>query len=164
MGDQRTALRPNFSTGVLYYGKLWFVGASMPFMLTHRYSSNQPALTIVETGLQAQPMLTGGYVLSMNEDLKWKPSALLRYRLETGLQADISSNLIIKDKVWIGASWRSGDAVIGMLEVLPNHQWRFGYAYDLGISATRNYHHGTHEVMVQYELGYRIRVRDPRYF
>ena len=51
-----------------------------------------------------------------------------------------------------------------MLEVLPTPQWRLGYAYDLGISRITPYHNGSHELMIQYEFGYRIRVKDPRYF
>ncbi len=38
------------------------------------------------------------------------------------------------------------------------------YAYDLGINAISMYHHGSHELMLQYEFGYRIRARDSRYF
>ncbi len=162
--NTRNAVRANFSAGVFYYSKSWFMGASVPFLFSHSYEANQPTLTIVESSLQAQPMLTGGTVIELNKDLKLKPSTLLRYRVESGLQADISSNLIIKDKVWAGVSYRTGDAVIGMLEILPTPQWRVGYAYDMGLSQINRYHHGSHELMLQYEFGYRIRVRDPRYF
>jgi hypothetical protein len=34
----------------------------------------------------------------------------------------------------------------------------------MGLSPISRYHHGSHELMLQYEFGYRIRVRDPRYF
>ncbi|MBP7407477.1 MAG: type IX secretion system membrane protein PorP/SprF [Flavobacteriales bacterium] len=163
-GNTQAAIRPNFSTGAFYYTKTWFVGISMPFLLVHRYDVSDVGFRFDQERLDAQPMLTGGYVLELTEDLKLKPSALLRYRLESGMQVDLSSNLIIKDKVWAGISYRTGDAIIGMVEVLPTPQWRFGYAYDLGLSAIRPYHSGSHELLVQYEFGYRIRVRDPRYF
>ena len=73
-------------------------------------------------------------------------------------------DLILKDKVWVGASYRTGDALVASLEVLPTHQWRLGYAYDIGLSSLMPHHRGSHELMVQYEFGYRIRVKDPRYF
>ncbi len=157
-------LRPNFSTGIYYYTKKYFVGASSPFVLMHGYTNSEGELTIGEQRSNVQPMLTGGYLLELTDDWKLKSSTLLRYRESSGAQADLSANFIFQDKVWLGVSYRSGDAVIGMLEVLPNPQWRLGYSYDMGLSALRPYHYGSHELMVQYEFGYRIRVRDPRYF
>ncbi|HRH38746.1 MAG TPA: PorP/SprF family type IX secretion system membrane protein, partial [Flavobacteriales bacterium] len=162
--NTKSAIRPNFSGGAYYYTKKWFAGISMPFLFVHRYDVTETGFRIDQAKLDAQPMLTGGYLLDLTDDLKLKPSALLRYRIESGLQADLSSNLIIKDKVWTGVSYRTGDAVIGSIEVLPTPQWRLGYAYDLGLNAMRRYHAGTHELLVQYEFGYRLRVRDPRYF
>ena len=96
--------------------------------------------------------------------MKFKPSTLIRYQLASGVQTDLTANIIINEKIWAGASWRSNDAIVGMFEVLPTPQWRLGYAYDLGISSITPYHQGTHEIMLQYEFGFRIHVRDPRYF
>jgi type IX secretion system PorP/SprF family membrane protein len=163
-GTTNGAPRPNFSGGLFYYSKTLFIGASLPFILVHRYQLDGESYRFGQEKLDAEPMVTGGYLMKLTHDLKMKPSALVRYRLESGAQADISTNLIIKDKVWAGISYRTGDAVIGMIEVLPTPQWRLGYSYDLGLSAIRRYNHGSHELMLQYEFGYRIRVRDPRYF
>ncbi len=162
--NTRSALRPNFSTGVYYYTKQWFLGASLPFLLLHRYNVNEPGFRLDDQRFDAQPMVTAGYLVLLNDELKLKPSMLVRYRRESGPQADLSANLIIRDKVWTGLSYRSGDAIIGTVEFLPTPQWRLGYAYDMGISAIQPYHNGSHELLVQYEFGYRIRVRDPRYF
>jgi len=162
--DTRGAFRPNFSTGIQYSTKRWFVGVSLPFMLTHRYTAKETGPGLSALRVDPQPMITGGHLFTLTSKLKLKPSTLIRYRLETGVQADLTTNLIVNDKVWFGASYRTGDAFIGSIEVLPTAQWRIGYAYDLGLSALRNYHHGTHELMLQYEFGYRIRVKDPRYF
>lgn len=162
--DTRMAARPNFSAGLLYQTKTWYVGASVPFLLAHRFDVAQRGYRLSDERLDLEPMLTGGYVFTLSDDLKLKPTALLRYRLASGLQGDASANLIIRDKVWVGASLRTGDAVVGMVEVLPTPQWRLGYAYDAGFSRINPYHHGSHELLVVYEFGYRIRVRDPRYF
>jgi len=162
--DTKGALRPNFSAGLHYQTKKWYVGASVPFLLAHRFAVTEQGYRLSDTKLDLEPMLTGGYVFTLNQDLKLKPTSLLRYRLASGLQGDVSANLIYRDKVWMGASFRTGDSVIGMVEVLPTPQWRIGYVYDLGISAINPYHYGSHELLVQYEFVYRIRVRDPRYF
>jgi type IX secretion system PorP/SprF family membrane protein len=163
-GDTRSAFRPNFSTGAYYYTKQWFIGLSAPFLILHRYNVGNEGWRISETKADLQPMLTGGYLFNLSRDVKLKPSTLVRYRISSGVQADLSTNLILKDKVWVGVSYRTGDAMIASLEVLPTPQWRVGYAYDMGLSRLAAYHNGAHELMVQYEFGYRIRVKDPRYF
>lgn len=163
-GVSKAAIRPNFSGGAYYYTKSWYVGASMPFVLVHRYDLVNGGYDLATERFDMQPMLTGGHMIEVNDDLKLKPTTLIRYRLESGVQCDISCNAIYKENIWVGFSYRTGDALIGMVEFLPTPQWRFGYSYDLGLSAIRPYHNGSHELMVQYEFGYRIRVRDPRYF
>lgn len=164
MAPTRSAIRPNFSAGAYYYTRTWFVGASIPFMLLHRYDPEVTGFRISDTKADMQPMVTAGYLIELSEDMKLKPSGLARYRFESGLQADLSANLIYRETIWLGFSYRTRDAAVAMLEVLPVPQWRFGYAYDLGLSTLRRHHHGSHELMVQYEFGYRIRARDPRYF
>jgi type IX secretion system PorP/SprF family membrane protein len=164
LAPTRSAFRPNFSTGVYYYTKRWFLGASAPFVLAHRYNASREGFLISQARTDLQPMITGGTLFDLSKDLKLKPSALLRYRAESGLQADLSANLIMQDNVMLGVSYRTGDALVAMLEVMPSSQWRIGYAYDVGVSNLRRHHHGSHELMVQYEFGFRIRVRDPRYF
>lgn len=162
--DSRNAIRPNFSAGAYYYNKKYFAGISMPFFLSHRFDPGSEQWYVSNQTRQYQPMITAGGLWKLNRELKIKPSFLLRYQLASGVQADVNCNLILKDKLWAGLSYRSGDAVVGMFEVLPTPQWRLGYAYDIGISSLNPYHGGSHELMVQYEFGYRIRVRDPHYF
>ena len=160
----RSAFRPNFSTGAYYYTKTWFAGVSVPFLLLHRYNPAVEGYLISDSKGDLQPMLTGGRLFVLSPDMKLKPTTLLRYRMDSGLQADLNTNLIYKDVVWLGFSYRTADAAVATLELLPTAQWRFGYAYDLGLSRLRRFHHGSHELMVQYEFGYRIRVKDPRQF
>lgn len=162
--DTRSAFRPNFSTGLFYYQKRFFVGASLPFALHHSFNVERQAWTMSSAPKDQQPMLTGGYVFRIRKDLQLKPSTLIRYQSATGIQADLSANLIFRDRIWTGLSYRSNDAITGSFEVLPTPQWRIGYAYDLSISRLLPYHFGSHEVMVQYEFGKRIRVRNSRYF
>lgn len=162
--DTRGSLEPNFSTGVFYYKKTFFLGASVPFVMSHGFDAERNTWTTRTDRSQYQPMLTGGYIFTLSREMKLKPSTLLRYQAAGGVQTDLSANLIIRDKIWTGISYRNKDSVVGSFEVLPTPQWRLGYAYDLGLSAITPYHNGTHELMLQYEFGKQLHVRDPRYF
>ncbi len=162
--DSRGIVKPNFSAGAYFYKKDYFLGASVPFVMSHRFDPSADQWTVFSDRAQFQPMITGGYLWKLNRHMKLKPSTLVRYQLASGVQTDVNANLIINDKIWTGISYRSNDSMGGSFEVLPTPQWRLGYAYDLGLSRLTPYHRGTHELMVQYEFGKKIHVRDPRYF
>lgn len=162
--DVRGALVPNFSAGGFYWTKKYFIGVSMPFFLAHTFDPATEKWRSLSRSSQYQPMLFTGMVHAFNKDLKLKPAMLVRYQVASGIQADLSCHAVYKERLWAGISWRTSDAIVLMFEVLPTPQWRLGYAYDIGISGLAPYHGGSHELMLQYEFGYRIRVRDPRYF
>ena len=163
--DETTRARPNFSAGAYYYSrKKYFVGLSIPFFLSHSYNENVSMWQIEHDARSYEPMLTAGFLTELNRDFKLKPSFLLRYDNNSLLQADISANLIVKDRFWTGVSYRTKDAIIGMFEVMANDQIRIGYSYDLSISDLSPYEKGSHEIMLQYEFGFRILTHNPRYF
>ena len=76
-----------------------------------------------------------------------------------------AGNLLYKERVWLGVGYRTGDAMVGMVEYQINPQLRIGYAYDMTTSRLRNYTSGSHEVMLGLDLGRElVRIKTPRYF
>jgi hypothetical protein len=75
-------------------------------------------------------------------------------------------NVWVNDIIGFGGSYRSSDAVVGMIELKLNPMFRLGYAYDHNISDLVNYNSGTHEFMLRYELGGKQgkKIVSPRYF
>lgn len=165
LSSDRTQARPNFSGGLYYYEReKLFVGLSIPFFLSHSYNEAVDTWSIDGDSRNYEPMFTAGYLHKINKEFKIKPSVLVRYDQNSSVQADINANLIIKDRFWAGVSYRTQDAVIAMIEVLATDQFRIGYSYDLSISELAPYERGTHEIMLQYEFGFRIMTHNPRYF
>jgi len=162
--DTHGAMHPDFSAGAYYSDKRFFLGLSLPFILSQHFDAQTEKVIVTNDPGEYQPMLTGGVLVPIDQNLKLKPSVLLRKAGGEPAQADLNLNAIWKDSFWLGVSYRTNDAVCFSLEVLPTPQFRVGYAYDLGISALNPYHGGSHELMLQYEFGYRIKAKDPRYF
>ena len=80
-------------------------------------------------------------------------------------QYDLSANFLIAEKFWVGAMYRSGDAVGFNAQWIINKKLRFGYAYDITTTDLQNYSKGVHEVMITYELVLAKRLYiSPRYF
>ncbi|MEM7040380.1 MAG: type IX secretion system membrane protein PorP/SprF, partial [Bacteroidota bacterium] len=103
-------------------------------------------------------------VVRLNPDLMLKPSFLFKYLLNSPMELDLNANLIIKESLWLGLSYRTGDAVVGMMEYQITPQLRFGYSYDFAITELQKYNNGSHELMVRYEFGYKLKAMSPRYF
>jgi type IX secretion system PorP/SprF family membrane protein len=109
--------------------------------------------------------ITGGYVFDINDMIKLKPSVLVKYQKAAPLQADINCNVLINNVFWIGASYRTNAAVIGIIEYQINPMFRVGYAYDYSTKPINRYSSGSHEIMIGIDLGHDImKSKNPRYF
>ena len=101
--------------------------------------------------------LRGGTILPLNpkETLKLNPSFLVRAQEGQPLSVDINLGLIIHDIVSTGLSLRSGDALIGFIDLKISESFHFAYSFDMTGSSINKFSNGTHEFM----LNYRTRIR-----
>ena len=162
---RRTAWLPKFGFGAYYFAEKWYAGLSIPTLIA--YDANRNFNFDVNQGsfLNRHYYAYGGYVFKLIEQFKLKPSALIKYLPAAPIEADINLNLLFRDQFWIGASYRSQDAVVFMVEYQTNSRFRVGYAFDLTTTKIRNYSSGTHEIMIGYDFGKDlVKVKTPRYF
>ena len=65
------------------------------------------------------------------------------------MQFDVGARFIFKEIIWLGAVYRTEDAVSAILGfTTPDQRFSFGYSYDFTTSNLSNYSFGTHELMV----------------
>ena len=94
--------------------------------------------------------LTAGYTVQLpNPSLEFLPSV---FAVSDGkvAQFTLSSLLRYNKKVWGGVSYRTGDALIGILGFELYNGLRIGYAYDFPASDIRKNTSGSHEFIVNY--------------
>lgn len=159
---------PNFGAGTYYTTDHWYIGLSAPKLVRNDLSDSYNQ-EMDNSGFRNRQFrhyfLTAGTVFKLNEMLKLKPSVLFKAVPGANPGVDINANLWIKDKLGIGASYRVGDVVLGMVEIQANQQLRFGYAYDISINGLSGYNKGSHEIMLRYEFGFgKSNYLSPRYF
>jgi type IX secretion system PorP/SprF family membrane protein len=156
---------PTAGLGALLSGERWYVGLSAPALMKTKVSSDGQAV-IQQAGAEGHYFLSAGYVIPVSEAVVIKPSTLLKASSGAPLQADLNMNVWVNDIIGFGGSYRSSDAVVGMIELKLNPMFRLGYAYDYNISDLVNYNSGTHEFMLRYELGGKQgkKIVSPRYF
>ena len=156
---------PSLGLGIYYNTDNFYAGVSIPNILKSRLT----AFDLIRSGLQKvnqkHIFLTTGIVIPINEDLKLKPSTMIKMVEGAPIEADFNTNIWLRDIIGVGVSYRTGDAVIGMAEIQANQNLRFGYAYDMTISPLKFYNTGTHEIMIRYEIGnFKTKIKSTRYF
>lgn len=162
---RRNAWLPKFGAGAYYFSDKWYAGISIPTLVA--YDARHDFNFDVNKGsfINRHYYLYGGYVFKLNENVKLKPSTLVKYHPAAPVEADLNLNLLYKDQFWIGASYRSMDAIVLMVEYQTNSRFRVGYAFDFTTSKIRNYSTGTHEIMIGYDFGKNVvKEKTPRYF
>ncbi|MEN8248464.1 MAG: type IX secretion system membrane protein PorP/SprF [Bacteroidota bacterium] len=154
-GDVKV-LQPNIGAGIYYHSKRFYVGASMPQMLD---AVNN------EIYLMRPIIVTSGVVFKINEALDLKPNILFRVIDQNLVEFHYNMNLLIHEILWVGASYRPGSSISGLLELQLTDQLRLGYAYDATISEINVAEAGSHEIMLNYQLRFtKKKVEHPRYF
>lgn len=156
---------PKFGFGTYYYTDRFFAGISIPTLLAYQKGMGFSLDVAKSSDMRRHYFINAGYVMDINENFKFKPSFLFKYLPHAPAQIDVNLSLMYKDQVWFGASFRSGDAIVALIEYQANQRIRIGYAYDFTLSQLNQYSNGTHEIMIGYDFGKDIiAVKTPRYF
>ncbi len=165
--NQESDLLPNFGFGAYYYSDRYYVGASIPKLLENDYKSNEISGGLNLASEKRHYFLIAGTVFDINKDLKLKPTTLIKLTNGAPAQADITATFIVRDFVWGGVMYRTGDALGVLLGAYVNNQLTIGYSYDWSYgNRTIKYNAGSHELMLIYDLIYKNKekIRSPRYF
>lgn len=148
MDDQlRGELMPDATFGAYLYHDDWWFGASAPQLMRNRiWFFDDQDQTLSQ--LAAHYYASGGYRFRINEDLRVEPSFLVKYVDPVPMKWDLTATLRYKDMVWLGATYRTQDAVSIMVGYWMKQTLQFGYSFDVTTTNLRNYTSGTHEVML----------------
>ncbi len=158
---------PKVGAGIYYYNDISYIGLSLPTFfvgdgpLTEAYDS----LSVENGYFETHYFLNGGVVFKLNNDLAVKPNILVKYQPAAPVEVDINCNFLIREMLWLGASYRTGDAVTALVEYNFTPKFRAGFAYDFTLTDIANYSNGSYEVMLGYQFGEEVvKAKSPRYF
>lgn len=151
---------PNVGAGFLYYTDNWYAGFSVPNMLksTHLDAGDDRKYGNEDTHFFA----TAGYVFQVSDNLKFKPSTLVKSAFDAPISFDVNANFLFYERFEIGASYRFEDAVSGLVGVRPTDWVQVGFAYD---HTTSDIDKPSYEAFVIFDVFFsRKTYRSPRYF
>ncbi|PWA05553.1 PorP/SprF family type IX secretion system membrane protein [Flavobacterium psychrotolerans] len=152
----------NIGTGFFYYTNKYYVALSVPNMLKATHLDYNGRKFGTET---SHYFLTGGYVFDINQNLKFKPFAMLKSAFNAPVSVDVSTNFLFYDKFEIGATYRLEDSFGAMVNYAISPNLRVGYAYDHIVSDLNVTTPSSHEVILLFDLNFPKKVsQSPRYF
>ncbi|MCF6182501.1 type IX secretion system membrane protein PorP/SprF [Lutibacter sp.] len=153
---------PNFGAGLYYYTNKFYLGFSAPNFLETRHLEKGGGVVSSATE-KMHYFLTSGYVFDLSENLKLKPSTMIKATSGAPISVDISGNLLFNEKFEIGLSYRFDDSISAMVGFNINEDFRIGYAYDYTTSNFGDYNSGSHEIMLLFDFN-RRNLKSPRFF
>ena len=165
-GVNLTAFLPTFGTGVYFQTERFYLGLSAPNLLAGKYFryKNQVAQQLASSQ-KVHYFGTIGVVLPLGENVEFKPSVVAKWVQNAPLELDFNANFLFKQRIWLGAGYRTGDALLFMFEYFHPGGLRIGYAYDLTLTKLRTVNSGSHEIMLGFDLAPRkTKIITPRYF
>ena len=167
-GEANQKFMPNFGVGALLSNKQrYYIGLSIPKIIENDFDLN-----INNYSTQAELRhfyFIGGYVFNLSEEIKFKPTGLMKLTIESPVQFDLTANFLLKEKLWLGAMIRTkletGGSFGFISQWVFDNKLRVGYAIDITSGNIGNYSGLTHEVMVSYEITtLKEKFTSPRYF
>jgi type IX secretion system PorP/SprF family membrane protein len=161
-GGYLSSSKPNFGAGLYFRNKILALGVSVPNLISSKINdSNLPS----DARLKQHFLITAMFVAKINSDWMLRPGFFARYVENAPVQADINVSAIYRDRLWLGASWRTNAAVAFMAQFHLTKSLWLGYAYDYTTNALSSYQDGSHEFFVGYNYRFKkSNFLSPRYF
>lgn len=159
----------NFGVGAYYYGENYFGGFSIPRFFNPSYDEAQENNGQYKNTVSFENLHSywyGGYIFDWDQ-VKVKPTALIRTVVGAPLTFDVSCNVLLNERIWLGASYRSISEVVFLSEYIINRQWTVRYSFDYSLSKLGRFgQYGSHEIGLQFDFSFNKRagMRSIRYF
>jgi type IX secretion system PorP/SprF family membrane protein len=156
----------NVGSGFFYYTNNYYLAFSVPNMLKSKHLDLTQNGTEYQFGSETSHyFLTGGYVFQVSDNVKLKPSFMLKSAFGVDPSIDGSLNALFFERFEIGATYRLDDSFGGMVNYAITPNLRIGYAYDHIVSDLNVTTPSSHEVILLFDLNFPKKVsRSPRYF
>lgn len=170
-------MHPDFTAGLFLYDDLFFLGIAGENLASIFMDFDRGD---VIRNNRAHANVSGGMWIDMTNSLALRPTFLFMDDFKAPARLDLNTSLVINDKYWIGASYRTGvdyagridntnlkrnTAIVGLVEFWLNNGLRIGYAYDYHISGFDFRNLSTHDISIGYTFPQnRFNVYSPKYF
>lgn len=163
---KQSRINLNVGFGAYYYAESYFAGFSIPKFFSNKFNFDQDLQKNVLNGKNMHTYIYGGYVFEWG-DVMVKPTMMTRFVYGAPLAFDLSTNVLLAERVWLGLSYRTTSDLIFLTEYIIDRRFTVRYSFDYSMSKLSQYaKFGTHEISLQFDFtfGRRPGMRSIRYF
>ncbi len=139
---------PDASWGIYFQKNLYYIGISQNHMIASKFKDQLAGEP--NSKLYSHLHIMAGTEWDFKKNLSLEPNVLLKSVSGAPAQIDLNLLLYYKDKIAVGALFRTGDAIGGIFRVNISDNLRASYSYDLTISNLSTYSGGAHEFVLSY--------------
>lgn len=161
---------PNFGFGFYLYSKRYFVGGSIPHILTPRFTFRNDSFTKLYSKMYNHYFASAGYVFGDDKGIKFKPTLFFKLSTNSSMNLDINANFLFEERFWAGVGYRMGgdvinergefvlgsgfrgESVIATFKMMASQRVEIGYSYDYPVSRVKVATSGSHEIYFGYDL------------
>jgi len=156
------SVTPNVGAGVFYYTDKYYVALSVPNILNSTHIDRNGYKIGSET---SHYFATVGYVFTLSDNVKLKPSFMVKSAFGAPVSFDINTNVLLYQRLELGVSYRYNDSFSGLVNFAITPSLRVGYAYDAVNSDINVVSNSSHEIIVLFDLNLPQKVsKSPRFF
>ncbi|MFC4269663.1 PorP/SprF family type IX secretion system membrane protein [Polaribacter marinivivus] len=124
----------NIGFGALFYNQKFYVGVSLPYLLETPQFYIQDNYNRGSLATHQNVFLSAGYLYEISENFMFKPTTMIRYTTNAPISVDINANVLYKESIEAGLSYRFNNSVSALFTLILNKKYRIGYAYDYKIN------------------------------
>jgi type IX secretion system PorP/SprF family membrane protein len=150
IADQSSKFIMDLGAGLYIYGKGFFAGIAADNLSKDFVEFGQGTARF---NTQIHGNLIAGYKILLSDDFSLTPAFLVKYMRPAPPSWEGSLQLEYKEWIWMSASYRHKDAVVGMLGLNLSERFKLGYSYDFSLSQFRDFSAGGHELILGIMLG-----------
>ena len=159
---------PDIGFGAYYSKERFYAGFSIPNLLETSYSQidNGNGISLIGKE-QRHYFFIAGALFHMGDNLDFKPTSFVKLTAAAPIEADLTASFIIQKRFLLGAMFRTGDAIGGLVGFDITDQFHIGYSYDWSYGLqTARYNKGSHELVLRYDFIFlnKKQIHSPRYF
>ena len=151
LNENINKFNPNLGVGVFYYTDKLYASVSTVNMLETTYYDKGNSTSKASDRMVFY--LSAGYVLTLGETLKFRPSFMTRAVSGSPLSTDVSASFLWNDRLELALSHRFDSSISGLFQVRINKNVKVGYSYDKLTNNLGNYNNGSHEISLLFDLG-----------
>ncbi len=148
--NNETGTTLTIGAGLILKAPDFLIGLSVPRMLPTKFTAGDSEFELYNQHYY----LFGAYVFYLNEQIKFKPTALVRAVTGAPASVDVGANFIFNSAHTAGVFTRNFKTYGILLQTLYREKFRFGYVFELPTNKSVGANFTTHEI----SLGLRLSV------